>query len=167
MIHSIRRSGFVLFLTIPSFYLCWYRCQASSYALDAKGKTPMFSNLKKKMAIRKSARDSFQEQDKIVKFICSQSNTSFSNRNGVDRTTNEACFKFIITRPSDLVWDRPSRKKLAASKSVSTARVSGLFHFAFVVFTSVAPLGLTRSIASIFSSPDHSPLQILILPNFH
>ena len=79
----------------------------------------MFSNLKKKMALRKSSRDLLQEQDKIVKYLCSQSQSSDED----DAESTKSSFQFIITRPSELVWDRPSRKKLAASKSVSSYEI--------------------------------------------
>ena len=74
-------------------------------ALDGKGSVPFFSKMVKKMALRKNWRDTKREQDKIVKYLANQ--------------TKYASFNYIITRPSDtMIWNKPSRKKLAASKSV-------------------------------------------------
>jgi len=74
-------------------------------ALDSKGSVPFFSKIVKKMALRKNWRDTKREQDKIVKYLANQ--------------TKDASFNYIITRPSDtMIWNKPSRKKLAASKSV-------------------------------------------------
>jgi hypothetical protein len=60
----------------------------------------------KKLAIRKDWRQHVREQDRIVKYIVSR--------------TRESSFNYIITRPGGMLLDRPSRKKLAASKSVCT-----------------------------------------------
>jgi hypothetical protein len=56
------------------------------------------------MQVSKAKREAFEEQDKIVQYLCTQMNP-------------DSC-RYIVTRPSDLIWDKPSRKKLAASKSV-------------------------------------------------
>jgi hypothetical protein len=70
----------------------------------------MFSQLVKKMAFRKTRRETLSEQDQIVQYICTQADPEW--------------FQFIVTRPSDMIWDRPSRKKLAASKSVRDVKYS-------------------------------------------
>mmetsp|Transcript_7871 Transcript_7871/g.19534 ORF Transcript_7871/g.19534 Transcript_7871/m.19534 type:complete len:432 (+) Transcript_7871:105-1400(+) len=77
--------------------------EASSMTLDQKGNAPFLSTIVKKMAVRRSYRSMKKEQDRIVKYISKQ--------------TKNAHFNYIITRPSGSIWDRPSRKKLAASKS--------------------------------------------------
>lgn len=79
--------------------------QASSVALDNKGSTPMLSSIVKKMQVTKAKREALAEQDKIVEYISTQ-------------LDQDSC-RYIITRPSDLIWDKPSKRKLAASKSVS------------------------------------------------
>jgi hypothetical protein len=56
------------------------------------------------MALGKTRRAFFQEQDQIVQYLSTAINQ--------ERTS------FIITRPGALIVDRPSKKKLAASKSV-------------------------------------------------
>ena len=66
----------------------------------------------KKIAVRKSRRETLQEQDKIIRYI-----TKFMKARELEG--DESPFHYIVTRPSEMVWDRPSRKKLAASKSVS------------------------------------------------
>ena len=74
-------------------------------ALDAKGSAPFLTKVVKKMAFRKNWRSTKREQDRIVQYIANQ--------------TKDASFNYIVTRPSAaFIWDRPSRKKLAASKSV-------------------------------------------------
>jgi hypothetical protein len=76
-------------------------------ALDNKGSTPIITKMVKKLAVRKNWREMKREQDRIVKYVVNQ--------------TKDAAFNYIITRPSDsMIRDKPSRKKLAASKSVST-----------------------------------------------
>mmetsp|Transcript_435 Transcript_435/g.553 ORF Transcript_435/g.553 Transcript_435/m.553 type:complete len:93 (+) Transcript_435:183-461(+) len=55
------------------------------------------------MAVSKTSRGTKKEQDRIVNYISNQ--------------TKNAHFNYIITRPSTSIWDKPSRKKLAASKS--------------------------------------------------
>mmetsp|Transcript_39790 Transcript_39790/g.96060 ORF Transcript_39790/g.96060 Transcript_39790/m.96060 type:complete len:387 (+) Transcript_39790:61-1221(+) len=77
--------------------------QASSVALDNKGSTPMLSSLVKKLHITKAKREALAEQDKIVEYITTQMD-------------QDSC-RYIVTRPSDLIWDKPSKRKLAASKS--------------------------------------------------
>lgn len=72
----------------------------------------MLSNVAKKVAVRKKWRETYHEQDRIVKFIVQ----SVEGRG--DAEPMEHPFRYIITRPSEMIWDRPSRKKLAASKSV-------------------------------------------------
>jgi hypothetical protein len=57
----------------------------------------------KKMAVGRDWRNAKKEQDKIVKYITHQ--------------TKNAHFNYVVTRPSGAIWDKPSRKKLAASKS--------------------------------------------------
>jgi hypothetical protein len=86
-------------------------CQASSFARDTQGPAPVISNVVKKMAVRKTRREMLNEQDKIVKFISKYQKAKASEESGNP-------FNYIITRPSEMVWDRPSRKKLEASKSV-------------------------------------------------
>lgn len=93
--------------------------QATSFAADGKGATPMFTNVVKKMAIRKNRRETLQEQDKIIRYI----NKFLKAR---ELEGDESPFQYIITRPSEMIWDRPSRKKLEASKSVSLATSSGM-----------------------------------------
>ena len=78
--------------------------QSSSFASDDKGTAPLLSQMRKKVAVRKSAREFFQEQDKIVQYISEQQKLS----DGMN---------FVITRPGSLIVDRPSKKKLLASKS--------------------------------------------------
>jgi len=88
------------------------RYQATSFARDTKGPAPVLTNMVKKMAVRKTRREMLVEQDKIVKFISKYQKAKSSEDGGNP-------FDYIITRPSELVWDRPSKKKLEASKSVS------------------------------------------------
>ena len=71
----------------------------------------------KKMAVRKTRREMLVEQDKIVKFISKYQKAKASEEGGNP-------FNYIITRPSELVWDRPSRKKLEASKSVRRGSIN-------------------------------------------
>jgi hypothetical protein len=93
----------------------------------------MISNVVKKMAVRKTRRVTLHEQDRIVKFISKHFKSALADEND-----EEPPFQYIITRPSEMVWDRPSRKKLAASKSVSQ-----LLHFHLFAFsTSVLILAL-------------------------
>lgn len=66
----------------------------------------MLSSLVKKMQITKAKRDALAEQDKIVEYLTTQ-------------LDQDSC-RYIVTRPSHLIWDKPSKRKLAASKSVST-----------------------------------------------
>ncbi len=73
----------------------------------------MFTHLVKKMALRKTRRETLQEQDKIIRYI-----SKYLKAREIE--TDELPFHYIVTRPSEIVWDRPSRRKLAASKSVST-----------------------------------------------
>ena len=77
------------------------------------------------MAITKISRDAFDEEDRIVKYISTQLDT-------------DTC-KYIITRPGDLIWDKPSKKKLAASKSVCahTALLNCLHLIVFSMFHSL------------------------------
>ena len=82
-------------------------------SIDAKGTTPFLSTMFKKMAVKKSYRSVKKEQDRIVKYISKQ--------------TKNAHFNYIITRPSGSIWDRPSRKKLAASKSVRHSDTTDLY----------------------------------------
>jgi len=77
--------------------------EASSLSLDHQGSTPVLSTIVKKMAVSKTSRGTKKEQDRIVNYISNQ--------------TKNAHFNYIITRPSTSIWDKPSRKKLAASKS--------------------------------------------------
>ncbi|KAL3918087.1 MAG: hypothetical protein SGARI_007558, partial [Bacillariaceae sp.] len=79
--------------------------QASAVARDDKGTTPIFGKVVKKLAVKKNWRQGLKEQDKIVKYI--------------SNSTKQTSMNFIVTRPSSdvMIWDRPSRKKLAASKS--------------------------------------------------
>jgi hypothetical protein len=79
----------------------------------------MFSQLVKKMAVRKTRRESLYEQDQIVQYICTRADPEW--------------LQFIVTRPSDVIWDRPSRKKLAASKSVRDVKYSIVYCLRFVV----------------------------------
>jgi hypothetical protein len=64
------------------------------------------SKVVKTLAVSKNVRESLREQDRIVKYIVSG--------------TKQMSMNFIVTRPNTdaLIWNRPSRKKLAASKSV-------------------------------------------------
>lgn len=90
--------------------------QASSFARDTQGPAPVITNVVKKMAVRKTRREVLQEQDKIVKFISKYQKAKETEEEGTP-------FNYIITRPSEIVWDRPSRKKLEASKSVRSIAV--------------------------------------------
>jgi hypothetical protein len=76
--------------------------EASSLSKGDRG-TPLLSTVVKKIAISKDWRNKKKEQDKIVKYLM--------------HGTKNAHFNYIITRPGGAIWDRPSRKKLAASKS--------------------------------------------------
>lgn len=79
--------------------------QASSASIDDKGVAPIAGQVVKTLNLfNKVKRQQLKEQDRIVKYLA--------------ETTRDMRFNFVITRPGDLVWDRPSRKKLAASKSV-------------------------------------------------
>ena len=80
-----------------------HNIQASSLSKGDRG-TPLLSTVVKKMAISKDWRNKKKEQDKIVKYLM--------------HGTKNSHFNYIITRPGGAIWDRPSRKKLAASKSV-------------------------------------------------
>ena len=95
-------------------------------APDTTGSAPMLSQMVKKMSLSKGRRDTMSEQDEIVKYICAISH----EEDGL-----ECPFNFIITRPSDLLWDWPSRKRLAASKSVSEQSSFGLTTKAIEVLT--------------------------------
>lgn len=77
--------------------------EASSWS-KGNGSTPFLSSVVKKMAVRRDWRNSTREQDKIVKYIIAQ--------------TKNAHFNYIVTRPSGNIWDKTSRKKLSASKSI-------------------------------------------------
>ena len=74
-------------------------------SIDNKGSAPFISKIVKKAAVKKDWKMIKKEQDKIVRYITAQ--------------TKNAHFNYIITRPSGAIWDKPSKKKLAASKSVS------------------------------------------------
>lgn len=76
--------------------------QASSLSKGNQG-TPLLSTMVKKMAFSKEWKDKKREQDQIAKYLMHE--------------TKNMHFNYIVTRPSDLIWDKPSRKKLAASKS--------------------------------------------------
>lgn len=92
--------------------------KATSSASDCRGSAPMLTSVVKKMAVRKTRREMLQEQDRIVKYISKY----------VDQSDgDESPFQYIITRPSEMIWDRPSRKKLAASKSVRIKRKSSYY----------------------------------------
>ena len=119
--------------------------QASSYALDDKGRSTMFASMFKKMTIRKKSREFFQEQDKIVKYICSHHQASDQDD---DDNGQGPSFDFIVTRPSELIWDRPSRKKLLPSKSVrprNPCPASNLSANQIVSFCKLLSLNVTRS----------------------
>jgi len=77
--------------------------EASSLSLGNKGTAPFLSTIVKKVAGRKDWRNAKREQDQIVEYVTNQ--------------TKNAHFNYIITRPSGSIRDKPSRKKLAASKS--------------------------------------------------
>eukprot|EP00536_Pseudo-nitzschia_multiseries_P010564 jgi/Psemu1/243044/estExt_Genewise1.C_3270013 len=78
--------------------------EASSVASDEKGVSPFFSKMVKKISFRKNWKNMKREQDRIIQYIANQIKDSPVN--------------YIITRPSaSLIWDKPSRQKLAASKS--------------------------------------------------
>jgi hypothetical protein len=64
----------------------------------------------KTLAVKKKWRNALQEQDRIVKYLVNN--------------TKQTSMNFIVTRPNadGMIWDRPSRKKLAASKSVRAER---------------------------------------------
>jgi hypothetical protein len=78
--------------------------QASSSSIDERGNAPIIGQVVKKLQFSKIKRQQLKEQDRIVKYIA--------------ETARDKPFNFIVTRPGDLVRDRPSRKKLSASKSV-------------------------------------------------
>jgi len=78
-------------------------------SVDNKGSAPFISKIVKKAAVKKDWKMIKKEQDKIVRYITAQ--------------TKNAHFNYIITRPSGAVWDKPSKKKLAASKSVRTQKL--------------------------------------------
>lgn len=74
----------------------------------------MLSNVIKKIPFGKARREILLEHDKIIRHICSE----------VEENEDiEFPFDFIVTRPSNMIWDRPSRKKLSASKSVSLVKL--------------------------------------------
>jgi hypothetical protein len=101
-------------LSLPSFYACLthlystFVLKATSVAIDQDGSTPMLASFVKKMTVAKVNKELIKEQDDIVHHICTQLSPSSEH-------------DYIVTRPSNLLWDRPSRAKLAASKSVSFA----------------------------------------------
>ena len=68
------------------------------------GSRPILSQVVTKVVVGKTKKDKIKEQDQIIEYISTMSDPE--------------TFQYIITRPSDLIRDRPSRKKLAASKSV-------------------------------------------------
>eukprot|EP00934_Nitzschia_sp_Nitz4_P000466 Nitzschia sp. Nitz4//scaffold5_size260463//87803//88966//NITZ4_000968-RA/size260463-augustus-gene-0.7-mRNA-1//1//CDS//3329555298//466//frame0 len=87
--------------------------QASSFSSDGKGSAPLLSNMVKKMTVRKTRREVLREQDRIIKYIVRLSQTHDD-----EEDSEPLPYRFIVTRPSEILWDRPSRKKLAASKSL-------------------------------------------------
>lgn len=86
----------------------------------------------KTLAVKKNWRVALREQDRIVKYIVN--------------STKRTSMNFIVTRPSSdcMIWDRPSRRKLAASKSV---RKQGLPMDAFM------PNNVSPNHSSLSSSP--------------
>ena len=98
-------------------------------AIDSKGNAPILTKMVKKLAVRKNWRETKREQDRIVKYVVNQ--------------TKNAAFNYIITRPSDyMIRDKPSRKKLAASKSVRTAS------FNIINISSKRPFSLFRVVGN-------------------
>lgn len=112
----------------------------------------MFSQLVKKMTVRKSKRDLLNEQDQIVQYICT----------ALQSSPDGPSLQFIVTRPSDLVWDRPSRKKLAASKSVS-------YEYANIFFSTAFPTHLDFSQVTLHNDtqqPGPFPITNIDLAEF-
>ena len=128
--------------------------QATAWTMNPDGTTPMWSKVCKNLTIRRSRRDSMKEQDEVVSYISKQ-----SDPHG---------FKFVITRPGSLVWDRQSQTKLAASKSVSESQDSKIFaafqglRYCLLTFlTNISGTTWTRSNLGL------SPLRTSIWQNSH
>ena len=121
-------------------------------ALDSTGTAPMLSQMVKKMSFSKGRRDTMSEQDEIVKYIC----TIPHEEDGKDFP-----FNFIITRPSDLLWDWPSRKRLAASKSVSEQSP-----FRLTTIKVFGVLTELRSIIIFYKQPGPFPITNIDLAEF-
>lgn len=85
--------------------------QATSLASDGRGKTPVLSKLIRKVVSSKQRSANLQDMDAAIQFICAQHRA---------HSQEKVSFQYIVTRPSFVLRDGPSTKKLAASKSVST-----------------------------------------------
>lgn len=90
--------------------------QGTSLAIDAKGRIPIMSKVIKSVAHRRSA--GVQDQDAAIHRIGMEH--GLRRFNDENRSVNLAPphFRFIVSRPSVLLQDGPSSKKLSASKSV-------------------------------------------------
>lgn len=83
--------------------------QATSLAKDARGNTPVLSQVIKTVAHRRNA--FLKDQDAIISFIASQHAC-------VEEADDQPTFSFIVTRPTVLLKEGPAgHKKLKASKS--------------------------------------------------
>uniref|UniRef100_A0A7S3L7I7 NAD(P)-binding domain-containing protein n=1 Tax=Amphora coffeiformis TaxID=265554 RepID=A0A7S3L7I7_9STRA len=89
--------------------------QATSLAIDVRGRIPVMSKLIKSVAHR---RNSFlQDQDAAIDRIGIEHGLRKYNDENRSVSMAPPHFRFIVTRPSVLLQDGPSSKKLAASKS--------------------------------------------------
>jgi hypothetical protein len=98
--------------------------QANSLANDVKGKLPILSKVIKTMAQRRGP--FLQDQDAAIHRIGMEHGLcTFNDENG-SVYLSPPHFQFIVTRPSVLLQDGPSIRKLAASKSVGAACINGM-----------------------------------------
>ncbi|GKY99705.1 hypothetical protein MPSEU_000924500 [Mayamaea pseudoterrestris] len=92
--------------------------QSCSLATDLNGKTPVLSKIVK--SVTKRGNQSIRDQDFIVKFINAQHQPDEQENVEGSSSNNDSTkplFSFLITRPTVLIKDGPSSKKLAPSKS--------------------------------------------------
>ena len=103
------------FVSFKCFVAHWTK--ATSLAIDVRGRIPIMSKVIKTVAHRRNT--FLQDQDAVIDRIGIEHGLrKYSDEN---RSLNMAPphFRFIVTRPSVLLQNGPSSKKLAASKSVS------------------------------------------------
>ena len=107
---------------VPSVQvLLW---QTSALAPDARGKTPLLARLTKTLVARKKS----MQMDRVVAYI-TRLNDKTQQEGSVqfdDPNQDESKHRphYIVTRPSLLLREGPISKKLQASKSVRSSRLS-------------------------------------------